>query len=951
MNPLVELLQHGQSYWLDNLSRELIRGGELRRRVEEEGLRGVTSNPAIFHKAISKGDAYDEEIASLVADGASVGQIYERLVVTDIREACDILRPVFDSSDGLDGYVSLEVSPRLVHDTDGSIAEGRRLWAAVDRPNLMIKIPGTAAGVPAIEELLYEGINVNVTLLFDVPAYDEVARAHLRALHRRSDEGRPLAGVASVASFFLSRIDVLVDSLVGHRIDARLDAGGPARLLGTAAIASAKLAYRSFEEHYAGAAWDELSAAGASVQRLLWASTSTKNPLYDPVRYVEPLIGPDTVNTMPEVTIEAFAAYGTVEADTIRHDVEGATAVFEALDALGIDMVSVAAQLVNEGAEKFIGPFDALLAGLARRRLEITGEAARMRLSEAAEAALSSSLADALLEMRFARRLLAGDASLWADDGETRDLVLQRLGWLHAADMPATRIDELDRIASEAAGDGMTHVVVLGMGGSSLAAAVVAEGLPAVPGRPELLVLDDIDPVSVRAVEAEIDPTRTLFLVASKSGSTVETLSLFRHFHAAVQAAGVENPGTRFIALSDPGTPLVRLAHDLNFRGVVETPADVGGRFSALTPFGLLPAALAGHDVRGMLASARRMLLASSARAPLSENPALGLGVRLGALARDGRDKLTITTTPRLRTFAAWLEQLVAESTGKEGGGIVPVIEEPRRPTADYAADRVFLDVSLTGDESPAGAAESESGSARLDALAEAGHPVIRIELPDIGELGGEFLRWELAVAAAGALLDVNPFDEPDVNEAKRRARELLEGGDEPGGSTDAPQAAEGGLELYMDPASNGHGDVGERLRAWIDTVDPEAYVAVLAYFADSTERDRLAARLRAAIGARTGAATTLGYGPRYLHSTGQLHKGGRPGGAYLVLTGDATEDVPVPGSDYGLAELQRAQALGDATALRERGRSVARVNLGWYVDEGLGRLARIFEGEDAGVT
>ncbi|MGD8495783.1 MAG: transaldolase, partial [Gemmatimonadales bacterium] len=382
MKPLFELLEHGQSYWLDNLSREMIRSGELRRRVEEEGLRGVTSNPAIFHKAISRGDAYDDEIASMAAEGLPVPEMYERLVVADIRDACDTLRPVFDESVGADGFVSLEVSPRLIHDTEGSIEEGRRLWNAVDRPNLMIKIPGTPAGVPAIEELLYSGVNVNVTLLFDVPAYDEVARAHLRALRRRYDDGRPVSDVASVASFFLSRIDVLVDQLLGHRIDADLTPAGPARLLGKAAIASARFAYRSFERHYSGDEWDELAGAGARVQRLLWASTSTKNPLYDSVRYVEPLIGPHTVNTMPEVTIEAFAAHGTVEADTIRDGYDDAVRTFEDLDRTGIDMVAVAAQLVNEGAEKFIGPFDRLLAGLARRRRELRGEGGDLTLSD-----------------------------------------------------------------------------------------------------------------------------------------------------------------------------------------------------------------------------------------------------------------------------------------------------------------------------------------------------------------------------------------------------------------------------------------------------------------------------------------------------------------------------------------------------------------------------------------
>jgi transaldolase/glucose-6-phosphate isomerase len=938
MKPLFELLEHGQSYWLDNLSREMIRSGELRRRVEQEGLRGVTSNPAIFHKAISAGEAYDEEIEALVSRGATVPDVYEALVVSDIRDACDVLRPVYDASDAADGFVSLEVSPRLIHDTPGSIDEGQRLWNAVDRPNLMIKIPGTPAGVPAIEELLYDGINVNVTLLFDVPAYDEVARAHLRALRRRYDDGRPVAAVASVASFFLSRIDVLVDSLVGHRIDADPGPEGPARLLGRAAIASAKFAYRSFERHYAGPEWEELAAAGARPQRLLWASTSTKNPLYDPVRYVEPLIGPETVNTMPEVTIEAVAAGGAIEPGTVREGYEQAVQVFEDLERAGIDMVAVAAQLVNEGADKFIAPFDRLLAGLAARRRELLGAPGEPHMSEGARAALDGPLLGALEEMRFARRLLGGDPSLWAAGPTDREAIAARLGWLDAPGRTLGALDELERLAGEIADEGIDHVVVLGMGGSSLAAAVLADVMPPVTGRPRLHVLDDIDPDVVRHLESRIDPAAALFVVASKSGGTVETLSLFRHFLGVVESAGVSPAGRRFIALTDPGTPLVGLANEHGFRDVIETPEDVGGRFSALTEYGIVPAVLAGFDARGLLDSARQLREASGPEVPLADNPALGLGVVLGRLAGRGRDKLTVLTDGGLGAFAGWLEQLVAESTGKRGTGIVPVLDEPPRPAEAYADDRVFLHLQLGVD----GAAET---SARLAALEQAGHPTIRLVLEDPSALGREFLRWELAVAAAAVVLGVNPFDEPDVNEAKRRARQRLapDGADgEPGPRRDPePSAVERGLELFLE--GTGNDDLAGRLRAWIDDVEPDDYVAVLAYFGSSDERDRLTARLRDALAARTGAATTLGYGPRYLHSTGQLHKGGLEGGAYLVLTTDTTEDVTVPEAGYGLAELRRAQALGDAEALAGRGRRVARVNLGWYVEDGLAALADVF--------
>ncbi len=372
MNPLTELIRHGQSYWLDNLTRDMIMSGELERRVSEEGLRGVTSNPNIFNKAISQSHAYDDQIREAVAAGRSAPEIYEQLVIADIRSACDILRPVYDDSEGVDGYVSLEVSPHLAHDTDGSIEEARRLCKAVDRPNVFIKIPGTPAGVSAIEQLLFEGININITLLFSIQSYEAVAEAYMRALERRLETGKSVHGVVSVASFFLSRIDTLIDELLQHRISREGQNGEPRSqsLLGKAAVANAKLAYQSFKRITGGERWKQLEAKGARVQRMLWASTSTKNPAYSDVMYVEPLIGPHTVNTVPGGTITAFRDHGRV-GNTVEEDVEEARRVMEDLEKLGIDFDPVAAQLLNEGIQKFIDPYDALMHSLAAKREKI----------------------------------------------------------------------------------------------------------------------------------------------------------------------------------------------------------------------------------------------------------------------------------------------------------------------------------------------------------------------------------------------------------------------------------------------------------------------------------------------------------------------------------------------------------------------------------------------------
>jgi transaldolase len=362
-NPLQELNAHGQSVWLDNLSRSLIENGDLGRLIERDGISGITSNPAIFAAAIAGSDAYDDQIRVFARGAGDTIALYEALAIDDIRAAADLLRPSFERNSGTDGFVSLEVNPHLARDTQGTLAEAERLWRAVDRKNALIKIPGNPEGVPAIEEALYRGININVTLLFSLEAYERVMHAHQRALERRLADGLPLAGIFSVASFFLSRIDSMVDK----RLDA-LDGAQAAALRGQTAVASAKCAYRRWQKLYSGARWDRLAQAGAQVQKPLWASTSTKDPSYPDTKYVEPLVGRQTVNTMPEVTIDAFRDHGRAVPDSIAQGVDEAAQVPARLASLGIELDEVTAALVEEGIAKFQQPFDTLLNNLGEKR-------------------------------------------------------------------------------------------------------------------------------------------------------------------------------------------------------------------------------------------------------------------------------------------------------------------------------------------------------------------------------------------------------------------------------------------------------------------------------------------------------------------------------------------------------------------------------------------------------
>ncbi len=919
-NPLRDLHRFGVSVWYDYVSRSLISSGELKRLIEEDGVRGVTSNPTIFEKAIGGSSDYDDAIRA-GKPGATPTELFETLAIADIQAACDLFRPLHEETKAGDGFVSLEVSPVLARDAAGTVAEGLRLWHAVNRPNLMVKVPGTIEGLKAFEDLTAEGVSVNVTLLFSLERYAAVAESYLKGLERRAAAGKDISRVASVASFFVSRVDSAIDAILEKRTEPEAKA-----LLGKAAIANAKLAYQHGKKVFSSSRFNALKSKGALAQRLLWASTGTKNPIYRDTLYVEELIGLDTVNTMPPATVDAYRAHGAGR-PSIEENISEATAQWNALPRFGVDRDAVMVKLEEEGLASFSKSFETLMGKLTAKRA----------LLEAEFAAVDAGLAE-LESARFSERLWAKDPSVWKEDKEHQKLIRHSLGWLDAPIVSGAALSPIKAFAEAAAAEGFRHALVLGMGGSSLCVEVLRSVFGTAAGRLELLTLDSTHPEAVAALAGRLDLDKTLFIVASKSGGTVEPNAFFDYFWDLCARRPGAKPGRQFIAITDTGTSLDKMSRERSFRKTFLNPSDVGGRFSALTLFGLVPAALAGIDAGEMLSRARQAAGAFSPQTPTRANAALRLGAFIGCHAREGRDKLTLVLPPSLETFGLWVEQLVAESTGKEGCGVLPVTGEPLGAPSAYGRDRAFVRLSLKGRAEPA-------VDAALAALEQAGHPVLRLELNDNLDLGAQFLLWEVATAAAGFLLKVNPFDQPDVQTAKDRTKEVLNG------LKDAvPEKASlraGGLAAFADAGlvSSLKADAGqdrplrEVLAAHLSRVKAGDYVAVLAFLAETDESRRLIEEVRSLVRARTTAPVTISWGPRYLHSTGQLHKGGPAKGVFLVLSDGEKTKLAVPGKPFSFGELCRAQAKGDAAAMLSAGRRLLRLDLGVNTIEGLRAL------------
>jgi glucose-6-phosphate isomerase len=548
-------------------------------------------------------------------------------------------------------------------------------------------------------------------------------------------------------------------------------------------------------------------------------------------------------------------------------------------------------------------------------------------------------------EQRFCQRLWERDPSLWKSEPGHQRVIKNALGWLTVPGVMLGQVDEILRFVDEVRNAGFKHAVVLGMGGSSLCPDVCRATFGTVPGFLELYVLDSTVPASVARVEKSVDVAKTLFLVSSKSGGTAETTSFYKYFYYRVGNLQGERAGENFVAITDPGTSLEKLALARRFRRVFHGQPDIGGRYSALSSFGMVPAALAGVDIRGLLAGGEEMVRACSGSVSAKDNPGAWLGVTMAEAARAGRDKITFAISPRVETFADWTEQLMAESTGKEGKGLVPVAREALGDPAAYGNDRLFVYMRLPSQT-------EEDVEQKLQALEAAGHPVIRIDLQDVLDLGKEFFRWEVATATAGALLGINPFDQPNVQESKDNTNRLLaQFGAQGKFVEDAPVVESEGVGLYCDATTRSSLERATKpramtgyLAAFLGQARPGDYIALLAYLEPSSEHKTRVESIRLRLRDALRLATTVGFGPRYLHSTGQLHKGGAANGLFIQITADDAEDLPVPGEPYSFSVLKQAQALGDLQSLQSKNRRVVCFHLGKSAQAGLERLAGVVE-------
>jgi len=949
-NRLIDVQNLGQSIWYDNIRRGLITSGELKGMVDNDGLLGVTSNPAIFEKAVAGSSDYNQALKALVTQGlATANDIYERLAIEDIQLAADVLYPAFVRTQGRDGYVSLEVSPYLAHDTAATIEEAHRLHRAVGRDNVLIKVPATPAGIPAIEQLIGDGININVTLLFALSAYEAVAEAFTRGVERLAERGADLRKVASVASFFISRIDSLLDDKLAKAIEATRDPAQRARLqslMGRVAIANAKNTYARYLELYSTPRWQRLAERGARPQRLLWASTSTKNPKYPKTIYIDELIGADTVNTVPAETLNDFRDQGDARphlTENWESNLAAARALLADLEGSGVSLAEATDFLLTDGVQKFSDAFDKLLAAVEKKRTALLVDQLATQTCNVGSAApaLHSGLEEWRRDGKI-RRLWRGDASLWsgADEGDW-------LGWLHVVGAGQGDAETLRRFADEVRAQGITHVLLLGMGGSSLCPDVLRQTFGKIAGFPELVVLDSTVPAQVLACAQRIDLSKTLCIVSSKSGGTVEPNVFKQYFFERLQQAlgSSAAAGRRFVAITDPGTKMEEVARRDGFGHIFYGVPSIGGRYSALSSFGMVPAAAMGIDVAAWRERTRLMVSACAASVPPEVNPGVELGVLLGSLARSGRDKVTFVVSPGLAALGAWLEQLIAESTGKEGVGLIPIADEEIGAAAVYGDDRVFAYIRLQ-------TAPSAAQDAAVDVLERAGHPVVRISLHDTMEIGQELFRWEMATAVAGSVLGINPFNQPDVEASKIATRKLTEAYESKG---ELPREAaileSDGIKLFADAANASaisaaakSRDLVAYLAAHLGRVAAGDYIALNAYL-DMNEANRNGLQaIRHTLRDAKRVATTLGFGPRFLHSTGQLHKGGPNSGVFLQITSDDSEDVAIPGQKYTFGILKQFQAQGDFEVLAERKRRALRIHLGADVAAGLSTLRRAIE-------
>ncbi|MEZ4228548.1 MAG: bifunctional transaldolase/phosoglucose isomerase [Polyangiaceae bacterium] len=892
--------EQGLSIWLDGLRRGTLASGEFARLIRE-GIRGAVIDTRVTEQAISGATDYDDALRRLVGEGADVEQIQRTLLVEDAREAADALRPVFERSQEGDGYVSCPL-PGAPRDTESMLSAANELVKAVRRENLLVQIPATPGGVRACELLAAQGISVHVTFVFDVERAEHVAFAFRQGFAKlEHNSARLWLGPT------LNRFDAGVDRQLKELMQRGGDEATLEGLLGKAGIAST----RQLLEQVQG--WPEAVADTPRI-RLLVQGTTTTDPHQPSDAYASALLGP-LVRTQSFADFSAFQAVG--ELSTPLAEQRRPAPVLAALTHAGINLEDVGSELRSTLSHEQARADEQLQLVINARRealLEQAPERQRLSLGDAPRPVVEA-LKD-LGRQRAPARLWSADPTLFTSDPAHEASIRSRLGWLHSPPRMRAHLDDLSSFSRQVYRAGFRKALLLAVGGSSLCAEVVASSYGSTPGFLELRVLDSTDPDAVTHAAEWAVLDETLFIVASKSGTTLEVRALEAYFFERCKEHFGDEAGSHFVAITDPGTALADIGKQRGYARVFENDPNIGGRFSAVSFFGLVPAALIGADLEALVGDAERMAVGCAPVVPSEDNPAVRLGAFLGGVAKSGRDKLTLICSPEVASLGSWIEQLIAESTGKQGRGVIPVDLEPLGAPESYGDDRAFVYVRYGGRAQTALDLEVEQ-------LVTAGHPVARIGMLAEHDLGGEFFRWEMSTAFAGALLGVNPFDEPDTRAAEQEAAKLI-------------VQFEQRHELSRPPA---HAPDSERLAQTLDGLRAGDYLVLSAYFERTQARDALFAKIRERLRDQYRVATTLGYGPGYLHATGQLHKGGPASGVFIVLTRDRSVDLSIPGKTYSFGVLRDAQAFGDLACLERLGRRVCHVGLNADVEAGLERL------------
>ncbi len=917
MKKLEALEKIGQSLWYDNIQRSMLQNGEIERMISRGEIKGMTSNPSIFQNAIVKSSDYMVQLQTLAWSGSTAEEIFWKIAIDDVQRAAGLFKRIYDKTNRQDGYVSIEVNPNLAHDTEGTINEAVGLWQKINRPNLMVKVPATKEGIPAIRKLISLGININVTLIFSVERYKEIAEAYISGLEDRISEGNMIDHIASVASFFVSRVDSKIDPMLGQHEDSPIVRAIEINdLRGKAAIYNSRLAYQEFKEIFSTPRFKALIGKGAKRQRPLWASTSTKNPSYRDVLYVEELIGKDTVNTVPPATLSAFLDHGeTIE--TISKDINQIEPFFARLKDVNISIDAVAETLEKEGVKAFQDAFTGLLSVIEER----------CKLDTNRLGSLLPLVKERLVQLEaidFGSRLWQHDASLWTTSPAGQKEISQRMGWLDAPWDLKSVTDQVGGLINELSAEGFTNALILGMGGSSLAPEVFSkiQSHENTGGkRITVSILDSTHPDAVLAAADQNPVEKTIFIVSSKSGTTGEINAFFNYFYEIAKKKLGVKAGSHFIAITDPGTKLELLAKEKNFRRIISANPLVGGRNSALTAFGIVPAILCGINVEKLMNVVEFNGKWFQPDQKIEGNPGVVLGAIIGAAATSGKDKLTILADDEWNAFAAWMEQLIAESSGKDGKGIIPIAEEPLNSIKNYGNDRLFVYIRKNG-----------SLDDCVRSLVESGHPVIQLNVASVLDLGYQYYLWEVATATACSILKINSFDQPDVQDAKTRTLAGIEAYRKTGQFIiSEPKFRSEEFIVYSKQAiiipdtCTPRGIINQFVQ---DFLPMEGYVAINAFVPRNEENITCLNDFRKEILQHFGIATTLGFGPRYLHSTGQLHKGGPENGIFIIITNTPKMDIPIPGEGLTFGKFCFAQALGDEAALSAHGRKIIRINL-----------------------